>query len=381
MHVCFLSHTADIRGGGERSLVELVRHLATDGKHPITVVSPPGPLVDEIRAISGVEHRRIPFAILRRTSNPFRLVGFAGHYAYTVWRLRRVLHGMSCEVLHANSATAALYGGLAVRNRGIPLVWHMRDIQPPAATFRAVLPLIGRMSSRIIAISEAVKDNLISFGIDAQKISLVYNAVRPLQLHGRNEFRRRWGIGPDELVLGVVGQLLRRKGQMTAVRAFARVAPQLPHAKLVICGGNEDSEYGRSVAAEAERLGVHGRVVFTGFQRDPAPAFDALDILVVPSNQEPFGRVIVEAMLARKPVVATRVGGVPELLRDGKEGFTVEAGDATAMAGAIYRMACEPALTGQMVQRAQARAEERFAWEGRTTIVNTLYEGLSPVGS
>lgn len=378
MRISYLSHTSDIRGGGERSLLELVRNVQETGEHDVTVITPKGPLVENVGAIPGVGLRMVEFTILRRSANPVLLGKFASRYAGAVLRLRRLLASDPPDVLHANSATAALYGGLATRGLDIPMVWHMRDIQPPAPTFRAILPMIGRMSTRVIAISEAVRDNLMSFGIDSNKITVVHNAVSPLELRGGEEFRRRHAIDAGDLVLGVVGQLLHRKGQLTAVRAFARIAAELPRAKLLICGGNEDSEYGKRVIAETARLGLHGRVVVTGFQPDVSPAFDAIDILLVPSNQEPFGRVVVESMFARKPIIATRVGGVPEIVRHEAEALLVEAADPDAMAAAIRRLLQQVGLIDELVDRAERRAQEQYAWAGRKAQVGSIYRSLHP---
>lgn len=373
MHICYLSHTADIRGGGERSLVELVAHVRRSGVERITVVGPPGPLAEEMSAIGGVEWKTLPLTILRRSRNPLRLAAFAANYAGGVLRLRSFLARERPSLLHANAGTSALYGALATRGLGVPLIWHMRDIQPREPTFRSVFPRIGRAATAVVAISRAVRDNLISFGVDPEKITVVHNAVRPLALAGREPFRAQWGIGPDDLLLGVVGQILHRKGQMTALRAFARVAQELPRAKLLICGGNEGSDYGRTLAAEAARAGVADRVIFTGFQRDPAPAFDALDILLVPSNQEPFGRVVVEGMFARKPIIATRVGGVPELVRDERDGLLVETGADEEMAEAIRRIALDRVPVASMVESAYGRAHQEFGWDTRTRAIRVLY--------
>ncbi|HUE95902.1 MAG TPA: glycosyltransferase family 4 protein, partial [Longimicrobiaceae bacterium] len=178
MHVCYLSHTSEIQGGGERSLIEMIQHVEAAG-HRVMLISPPGPLRDEYRKVSESPHEQVMFRIMRRTRNPLRLVAYAASYLRSVARLRRAIRRSRPDVVHANSAPAALFGGVAVMGLGVPMVWHMRDIQPRAFTFRLTLPLIGRRCARVLAISRAVRDNLVSFGIPSDKVTIFYNAVRP----------------------------------------------------------------------------------------------------------------------------------------------------------------------------------------------------------
>lgn len=364
MHIAYLSQTADIRGGGERSLVELMRHAERELGHRITLIAPEGPLQEEAAARTGAHRTLLPFTLLRRTTNPLRLAGYAARYALAVRRLRRVLRRLRPDVLHANSAPAALYAGLATVGTGIPVIWHMRDIQPPKPTFRLVLPFIGRLSTHVVAISAAVKRNVAGFGIPEEKITVVYNAVRPQPPGGGEEFRASHRISRQAVLFAVVGQMLHRKGQLTAVRALDRIRDRDVH--LVLCGGNLDSDYGERVRSEVQRLGLDGRVTFTGFMREPGPVFDAMDVLVVPSNQEPFGRVVVEGMLSGKPLVATRVGGIPELVREGKDALLVRREDAAALAAAMGTLADDPARRASMGRSGREWAEHRFSWEART---------------
>ena len=364
MHVCYLSHTSDIQGGGERSLIELIQHVEAAG-HRVTLISPPGPLRDEYRKVSKSPHEQVMFRIMRRTRNPLRLFGYAVAYLGSVVRLRRAVRRCRPDVVHANSAPAALFGGVSIMGLGVPMIWHMRDIQPPALTFRLTLPLIGRLSARVLAISRAVRDNLVSFGIPSDKVTILYNAVRPLRQGGGGELRRQHGLDDGTVLLAVVGEMLHRKGQLTAVRAFARVASALPSARLLLCGGNQESDYGIRVKEEARRLGVGDRVLFIGFRRDPGPVFDAADILLVPSNEEPFGRVVVEGLYMGKALVASRAGGIPEIVRDGVDGLLVEPGDDEAMAVAIARLAADPGLRARLGASGRGRAESMFAWERR----------------
>lgn len=378
MRICYVNHAAVIRGGAERGLVELVRQIRSSTRHEISVMCPDGPLVEDLAGIDGVRRIAVPMRVLWRTANPLLLGRFAMEFAMGVAVLRARLRDERPDVVHAHAMTAALYAGLALKGSDIPMIWHMHDLPPRNPVFRTLLPRLADWSDRIIAVSQAVKKNLTEFGVDPTKIIVVENGVAPLHLHGGSEFRARWGIGDESFLIGVVGQLVERKGQLGAVDAFARLLQELPTARLVLCGaGLEESEYGRSVGAAIRELDLDERVIVTGFLRDPASVFDAIDVLLVPSTQEPFGRVVVEAMHAGKPVVATNVGGIPELIRDGLDGLLVDPDDSEAMAAAVVAMALEPARARSMADRARARAEELFSWQGRGRQVDQLYSAVA----
>ena len=374
-HVCYLSHTADNREGGERSLLEVIRYFQARDGFRVTLIAPPGPLAEEASQWPAVRYVPIPFTLLRRTANPLRMAGFGLSYIGSVVRLNRTLAQLRPDLLHCNSATSALYGAGVSVGVGTPLVWHMRDIQPPRATFRAVLPLIGRRVTRIAAISEAVRENLLAFGIDSSKITVIHNAVVPPEASGGDIFRARHGLGQEPLI-GIVGKLISRKGQLHAVRALPRIREAIPDARLVLCGGNEESPYGRELRREVDRLGLTKAVVFAGYQRRIGEVFDAMDLVMVPSEQEPFGRVVVEAMFARRPIVASRVGGIPELIRDGMDGALVDPGDVNSLAAAAVAILTDPERERSVVESAANRAEAEFTWGSTGAKMAVLYEDV-----
>lgn len=375
MRICYVSHTASLAGGGEHSLLELMGHLSSERLHQVALVCPSGPLSEEVqKRVSSVEHYPLGFESLFRTTNPLRLARFGGAYALSSFALRRIFRDLRPQVIHANSAPSALYAGGAAIGLDIPVVWHMRDIQPRSPAFRVVLPLIGRLSARVIAISEAVRENLIGFGVPAHKIRVFHNRVRSRVLRDGAAFRERWRIPAGAPMICVIGEILPRKGQLIAVRALARLPAELP-VYLVLCGGtNQRLDYAERLNAEIHALGLDPRVVRTGHLADPGPALDAADLVLVASEEEPFGRVVVEAMLAGKPLVATRVGGIPEIVRDRYEALLVPAGDHTRMAAAIQEMVTSHDLRCRLADAARARAKSAFTWElSPEEVVGSLY--------
>ena len=376
--LCYLSHTASLAGGGEHSLLELMAFVREHASVRVVLICPEGPLAEKARSMPGVKHERLEFVTLYRTARPWKLMHFAAGYLRSTLRLRQTLRRLAPTLLHANSAPSAMYAVGASVATGIPVVWHMRDIQPRSASFRTLLPLIGRRATRVIAISNAVRDNLASFGIDTAKITVVHNRVRRPFLHGGDTLRADLNIPSDVPVLATIGELLDRKGQLTAVRALAAVRERRPDAVMILCGGvNERTGYEARLRAEVAAFGLADAVHFLGARDDVGPVFDAADVVVVASNEEPFGRVVVEGMFARRPLVATRVGGIPELVRDGAEALLVPPGDPRSMADAIERILGDVSLRHTLIDGASMRAASDFSWDappGR--LLTDLYNGL-----
>ena len=374
MHLCFVSHTGEASEGGERSLLEIIRYVRENTTHRITVASPSGPLQRELARIPGVERVTMPFLSLRRSRNPLTLARFAASFLAGVVRLRRWLSRETPHIVHANSATAALYAAVALRRSGPPLIWHMRDIQPHEGVFSIVLPYTGRRSARVVAISRAVAENLSGFGVAEEKLRIIHNAVLHPGRGDREGFRAGLGVSSGEPLLGVVGKLLGRKGQRTAIRALPAIRARFPAARLVLCGGGEGSAYARALREEVERLGLAGAVLFAGYQRNTADVYAGIDVLLVPSEREPFGRVVVEGMFAERPLVASRVDGIPEIVRDGRDGILVEPADAEALAAAVIRVLEDPTFASALAAEAARRARERFHWRVTGSALQELYE-------
>lgn len=184
------------------------------------------------------------------------------------------------------------------------------------------------------------------------------------------------GLNGQHLLIANVGRIVPWKGQDVFLRAFASVARSHPEARAVVVGSPGDNTNGQAFESELHRLasalGLSEQVVFTGHRDDVDDIMAASDVVVHSSSQpEPLGRVVMEAIALRKPVIATGAGGVPEMVRDGVTGSLVPPGDAVAMAGALDAVLGNPGRASEMAMRARAEAEHRFAAE---TFVRTMEE-------
>lgn len=373
--VLFLAHSA-VLGGGERSLLDLAAHWR--GEREVMVLGD-GPFIEALRK------RDVPTAIepLGALASVKRESGAPGLGALTdVARLatRVAKSARHVDVIHANSqksfVVAAAAGLLARR----PVVWHLRDILTTAhfssANIRAAVLLANARAAAVIANSQATAAAFIEAGGSAELVHVVHNGLSPEAFDAVSPAAAaavRRQFAPDgAYVLAAVARLAPWKGQHVVIAA----TQDLPGTQTWIVGAplfGED-DYAAKLHAQVKGLELGSRVQFLGERQDVPTILRAADAVVHSAVEaEPFGRVVVEAMLSRRPVIATDAGGVREILRDGDTGLLVKPGDPVALADAVRRLrAMAPALREAMVQRAYDDAVARFSVRAMTRSVEQL---------
>jgi glycosyltransferase involved in cell wall biosynthesis len=338
LRVVYLDHVARL-SGGEIALLRLLPHL--DRVQPHVVLAEDGPLVGQLH-LAGVSTEVLPLAAPARSLRkadvrPGGLPVAAG-VATTAYvaRLAARLRSLKPDLVHTNSLKAGVYGSVAARLAGVPVIWHVRDriaedYLPPAAV-RLVRQMTRRLASAVVANSRAT---LATLAAPARPV-VVYS-VLPEVMRALPE-RDRATTGP--LTFGVVGRLAPWKGQDFFLRAFARAFPN-GEERAVLVGGalfGED-DYAATLPALADALGIGRRVEHRGHRHDVWDELSRLDVLVHTSlTPEPFGQVILEGMAAGLPVVAARAGGPAEILTHDVTGVMYEPADIGGLAGAMQRM-------------------------------------------
>jgi glycosyltransferase involved in cell wall biosynthesis len=201
---------------------------------------------------------------------------------------------------------------------------------------------------------------------------VAYPPIGAEYAHGdRARGRERFGLGPDDICLTVVGSISRGRGQDVAIRALARVRQRFPSARLLVVGSPHprpvDIAFDEELRALAREIGVADAVVFAGTEvsghgvEAMADVYAASDVVVNPARfAEPFGRVAPEALVAGRPVVASRVGAIPEVIRDGVDGLLVPSEHPDALAAAVIRVLDDPALARSMVESGRRRVLAEF---------------------
>jgi glycosyltransferase involved in cell wall biosynthesis len=275
-------------------------------------------------------------------------------------RLRTRLVGARVALIHAHGSRGALYAGLAARGLGIPLVWHARIAERDPW----LDPLLLRLSTRVIAISDAVAARFAG----SSRVRVVPNGVDT----------ERWvpsglaSSGPARVLLP--GRLMPAKGQETLLRAAPVILARHPSTRFVLLGADAAGE-GARLRALARQLGVEveSALELTPWTGDPRPIFEAADVVTLPSRSEGFGRVLIEAACLEKPVVASRVGGIPEVVVDGETGLLVPPDDPAALADALNRLLGDPGLRAKLGAAARLRATERFSAARHVEGVERVY--------
>jgi glycosyltransferase involved in cell wall biosynthesis len=345
LHVCHVVLRLDV-GGLERVVLDLIREAGRGG-HAASVVclERAGVLAD---AAADLGARVV--AVGKRP----------GVRPGVVPRIRRALRELGPDVVHTHQVGALLYAGPAARRLGVPVV-HTEHGKHYAGRLR--MRLVGRLAARsarrVFAVSADILRELRACRLaPPRKLGCVPNGVEVTRFDtgdSPGDARREFGLPPGVPVVGTVGRLAAVKRQDVLLRGFARL--RHPAARLLIVGDGPAREELVSLAAA---LGITERVVFAGYRDRPERALAAMDVFALTSDSEGMPLAILEAWAANKPVVTSRVGGVPELVTDGRTGLLFPAGDDTALAECLNGLLDEPAFAAALGAAGRALVRERF---------------------
>jgi glycosyltransferase involved in cell wall biosynthesis len=387
--------------GARQSLLQLARGLDRTRYEPVVVCPTPGPLSEEL-AKAGVE---VEFVRMR----PWRKGRSWPFIPFTVAKLRKIARERSIDLVHANEPHAAPYAVQAAMGR--PVAAHVRLESSPAFAKKYHLTRVDKLW----CVSEAVRDTLFAGGnpaaLERNDALVVYNG---LDLAGfaaeagprdeaRREVREKIGASPDDFILGQYGLLSARKRHRDVFAALRRWSDQdalaASRAIYLVIGdeGPRDAGFADSLRADAASHGlrVHPpgespngadagvtprpRVVFLGFMPSVARHYAAADAIVLPSDQEGFGRVIVEAAAFGLPSIGSRVGGIPEVIEEGRTGWLCAPGGVEELAAAIASAATDPAERARRGDAALDRAKARFSLAAHAARAQDIYDEMLAV--
>jgi glycosyltransferase involved in cell wall biosynthesis len=299
------------------------------------------------------------------------------------WRflltLVRLVRQRRYDVLHSHEFTMNIYAFLIGLLTGVPTVATVHgNIEYVAEKRRRrwLYHVLARLAGPLVAVSEELKRRLVrEFNLPAERIAVVPNGVTlppsPPDAAAARLHRRALGLPEAGPVVGVIGRLHPVKGQDVLLAAWPQVLASHPGACLAVVGQGQSRA---ALEKTAAALGIASAVVFTGYRDDVAEHLAAFDVVVVPSRYEGLSLLLIEAMAAQRPVVATRVGGNPEAVEDGVSGLLVPAADPSALAAACHRLLDDPALARQLGENARERAERLFSQDTMIRAYERLYE-------
>jgi len=373
--VLYINHVANM-SGAEESLLELASKLDNEVFRPV-IACPPGELALRAKDM-GIETRSLPLTRFTRTSNPIKKSAYAFAWVAGTNHLRKIIASTRPTLIHANSATAQLYAAGPAEKSDIPSVWHSRDLRDLPLRARALC----RKSDRVIAVSNAVADFLAASGLSRPKVTRIYNGIDAEAWRDRltdKDIRAELGLPESARILLMAAQFVPWKRHEDAIRALPHILETVPEAALVFAGNdrfNAHPDLKANLEALAVSLGVRDSIVFAGYRKDMPDLMNAADVVVMPSDSEPFGRVAIEAMVLSKPVVGTRAGGLPEIVRDGETGLLVVPRFPESLATACVRLLENHALAQSLGQAGRVRTERLFDADRIARETQTLYEEM-----
>lgn len=371
--VLFVDHTPFI-GGAQLVLVEHVRHLDRREFQPIVACTNAVPRLTEAFRAAGAEVHHIPMARLR-SPNPLVLA----RWLHSAWRLRRLIRRESIDIVVTNTSRAAYVASIAVPGTGAALVWSVRDFLFGGRIFH----LLQSIPRRIVCVSDAIRGYY--GGAGDPKFETVYvgaslhHRLERLTAEEIAEERARWGIGPDDVVVGFMGRLVADKGPQDLVSAVKLLADAHPRLKCLIVGtgSGQEGDVEELLRRQIEGAGLTSRVVLAGHQSDEALYYSMLDIFVLSTRTpEPYATSVVQAMMAGTPVVATATGGTPELVEHGRTGLLVAPSSPEEMANAIRALLDDPSLGEEMARKARRHVLAHNREETITGEFERIYRAL-----
>jgi len=351
-------------GGTEQQILELVRALPRGRYVPIVCCFRHGRKAREIETL-GVRVVHLP----KRSRVDLRLV----------LALFRLMRAERIDIVHTFLIGANLWGRLAAIAAGVPtVIASERNVDIWEEPMKRHLGrLLARVTQRIVANAEAVRDYLVARGLDPHRVVTIRNGVDP----GRFEtpldvgaLRRSLGVAPDDVLAAVVARLEPQKGHDTVIAAAAALKERWPRLRfLFVGGGSREAELPALVA----RHGLRDRVLFTGFRNDSVDLIRAADLSVLVSTKEGLSNTLLESLAAGRPVIASTVGGNPEVVSP-DVGLLVPPRDPRALADALSAVLGDPAAVARMGAAGRELVRRDFSVERMVAETTALYDALAP---
>lgn len=289
--------------------------------------------------------------------------------------LVRLIRRYEIDIVHAAGVKGIFLGRAAARRTGAAAVVHLHDIQPANLPLMTALRCTSDWSHRVLAVSDAVARFAVDvFGERSERVEVLYNGLNVSEFarpepSARKRLREQWGVPADAPLAAVTGRLVPIKGHDVLLRAWPGVLERLPGARLIMVGDGPERPRLESLVRDLE---LDGTVRFVGWRQDIPEVLAAADVVVQPSLAEGLGYSILEAMAAGRPVVASAVGGMTEVVADGRSGLLVPPSDPAALADAVSRVLEDPALAERLVAAGRVRAGE-FSNDAHVRRLEELY--------
>lgn len=361
-------HGARNVGGGEYSISYLIRNIRKDMFSPVVFYARENDVIGQLQN-DGIPLVRIPLgdeitSVYRDAirKDPISLFRYARSLFAGVSKTEILIREHRIDLLHPHDNLSKIIGGFAARRVGVPVVCHCRDLLKGSLVEKLLIYHQLLFMDRIVAVSESNRALFRCFGKVSGKVVTIYNGIDLTKFNGSKDAtltKGQFGIKPDDFVIGIIGVFDRIKGHAYLFHAMEMlVADGIKNIVCLVVGDGRDHE---EIHQEVTKRGIADRLRFLGYRNDVPDLLRLMDIVVLPSLQESFPRVPLEAMAMKVPVVATTVGGIPEAVAEGETGVLVPPGDSVAIRDAIMHLYRNPDIRKKMGEAGRKRIEKEFS--------------------
>lgn len=378
--ILFLDHTPFV-GGAQLSLLQHLKYVDRDefqvhlGCSSYAVETG----LSSLYYKNSIEHTVLPFDRLKLWSPValFRLFK-------SVKAIRHLIREQECDLVVANTVRAAIVGNLAAKRENKRVVWLIRDLTFPQGFFRYLSPYTSRAIFNSRAVMEYYQHLLKtpSQGKIVHPGRETYKKIK--NNYSYKDLRREWRVPDRGYVIGCTSRLVHWKGVEVLLRAVREMVSQgTSSIKCVIMGtgGEQEGSNEEELKRKVKQWGIEEYVIFTGHKKDIAKYLSSFDIFVFPSlESEPFGASVVDAMMARLPVVASRTGGVPEIVKDKETGVLIESGDHRQLADSLTRLLENEQWRKNLGENGYRYAMDNFRAETSTAQLEKVYKEVLATG-
>jgi sugar transferase (PEP-CTERM/EpsH1 system associated) len=356
-------------GGLERGLVNLIHRTdASRFEHVVCVVRSLGALTEQL------PRDRVRVFCLEQTRPGF---------SFQVWTLARLIREVRPHVVHSRNwgASEAILAGALTHSCGLVHSEHgMESTATDPARRRILRRVIFELADRVCAVSHHLREHhAAATGFPARRITVIHNGVDTSRFRrneaAREATRRRYGIGNGVFCMGFIGRLEPVKDPLTLLRAVEILSASTGNWRLLVAGDGSESEALKAFARS--RPGIQDRISFLGELEQVQDLLNALDAYVLPSRYEGICNSLLEAMATGLPVVATAIGGNPEVIEDGVSGVLVPVADGPAFAGSLHRLATDAGLRRQLGDGALQRVSTHYSMEAMADGYERLYSAVA----
>lgn len=380
-NILFINSTSKV-SGAERVLIFILKNLNKDLFSSTVLVPEEGMLLDELRKadVKIIKSRSIrKLSLLRMTFrigkfrfyNPLtiiiNIIFISFYFLSSVIVISGILRKLRVDILHVNSMDIAARSFLAAASVRKPVVFHIHNILKPNID-NLFLRLLIDTPFRTICGSNAERRSLLRLSKDIDKVKTIYNGADLSLFDGQFDANRikqlKESLKLSNFVVGMVGRFDPLKGHETFLEAASKVIDTVTDVSFLVVGSwILDFERPRIEALKryAKNLGLRNKIVFTGFVTDIKEYYHLMDIVVVPSLEEPFGLVTIEALACKGAVIGTNSGGTPEIIQNEVTGILVPPRDPSALAQAIIKLSADEALRKRLASEGRRIVEEFFS--------------------